>query len=344
MKIIEILKTEWPKILKIGAIVLGVIILLVFFVNLVVGPVFSQFGNSTVSQKSLGFQSSYAPVPASAPAYDKAYSSAELSVRNAYGNDASAGSAGNANSANFEVMQYNATVETRKLIQDCALVAGLKAKDYIIFQNSTIADRNCSFSFKVEKDKVEEALTVVKSLNPRDFTQNIESIKTQVEDFTSQEEILKNKQASIDDTLKNALAAYDEITDLARKTNNSDSLAKVIGSKIDILERLTNERLQVSASLENLSRQKAVQMDRLKYVNFYVYVYENKILDGQTLKDSWIASVKQFVNDVDQTLKDLSLGLIMILLSVLKYIIYLFLILFAVKLVWKFAKGIWKKQ
>jgi hypothetical protein len=340
MKIIEILKTEWPKILKIGAIVLGVIILLVFFVNLVVGPVFSQFGNSTVSQKSFGLQASYAPAPVSAPAYDKAYSSTELSTRNAYGESASAG---NANSANYEVMQYNATVETRKLKQDCAVVAGLKTKDYVIFQNSNIADRNCSFSFKVDKDNVDEVLTAVKSLNPRDFTQNIESIKTQVEDFTSQEEILKNKQASIDDTLKNALAAYDEITDLARKTNNADSLAKVISSKIDILERLTSERLQVSADLENLSRQKAVQMDRLKYVNFYVYIYENKVFDWQSLKDSWIASVKQFVDNINQTLKDLSLGLIMILLSVFKYIIYLFLILFAVKLCWKLGKGIWKK-
>jgi hypothetical protein len=343
MKILEILKTEWPKILKIAGIVLGAIIVLVFFVNLVVGPVFSQLGNSTVSQKSFGLQASYAPAPASAPSYDKAYSSTELSARNAYGEDAVTSNGGSANSANYEVMQYNATVETRKLKQDCAVVAGLKAKDYVIFQNSNIADRNCSFSFKVDKDKVEEVLAAVKSLNPRDFSQNIESIKTQIEDFTSQEEILKNKQASIEDTLKSALAAYNEITDLARKTNDADSLAKVISSKISILERLTNERLQVSASLENLSRQKAVQMDRLKYVNFYVYVYENKIFDGQSLKDSWIASVKQFVNNINQTLKDLSLGLIMILLSVLKYIIYLFLILLAIKLCWKLGKGIWKK-
>jgi hypothetical protein len=339
MKMLEILKAEWPKILKIAAIVLGVIILLVLFVNLVMGPVFSQLSNSTFGQKTFGLQVS-SPITASAPTYDKAYSSTELSIRNAYGNDAVAG---NINSANYEVMQYNATVETRKLKQDCALVVGLKAKDYIIFQNSNIAEHNCNFSFKVDKDKVDEVLAAVKSLNPRDFSQNIESIETQVEDFTSQEEILKNKQASIDDTLKNALSAYDEITDLARKTNNADSLAKVIDSKINILERLTAERLQVSADLENLSRQKAEQLDRLKYVNFYVYIYENKILDGQSLKDSWVASVKQFINNINQTLKDLSLGLVMILLSVFKYIIYLFLILFAIKLCWKFVKGIWKK-
>jgi hypothetical protein len=99
----------------------------------------------------------------------------------------------------------------------------------------------------------------------------------------------------------------------------------------------------VSAELESLSRAKAEQLDRLQYVNFYVYIYENKIFDGQELRDSWIASAKQFVVDINQTLKDVSLGLIVVLLSVLKYILYVFLIFVAIKLCWKFGKGIWRK-
>jgi hypothetical protein len=338
MELLESLKNRWPKILKIAAIILAAIVLLALFINLVIGPIFSRFGNTVVGQKNFSLQT-YAPY-ATDNAYSKDDGSLGLSIRNAYGETAVAG---NISAQDYEVMQYNATIETGKLQKDCALIAGLKSKDYIIFENSNIGEHNCNFSFKIEKDNVEEALALIKSLDPRDLSQNISTIKKEVEDFTSQEEILKNKQASIDETLKNAIAAYDEITDLAKRTNDADSLARIIDSKIGILEKLTAQRLQISADLENLSRQKAEQLDRLKYVNFYVYIYENKIFDWRSLKDSWITSAKQFVQDINQTVKDLSLGLVVVLLYAFKFILYIFLALVAVKVCWKLGKNIWKK-
>jgi hypothetical protein len=90
------------------------------------------------------------------------------------------------------------------------------------------------------------------------------------------------------------------------------------------LERLTSERLQVNTELDNLARAKAEQLDRLKYVNFYVYIYENKIIDGQVLKDYWISSSQQFVSNINQLSRDLSLGLVEIFIVIVKYLIYYF--------------------
>ena len=335
------LHINYLKILKIAAIVLGAIILLSIFVNLVMGPIFSQSKSTTMSK--LGVSSQYSSPSAGGISNYKYDSDASLSVRNVAEESAPKAASNITSAENYEVTQYSAVVETGKLKEDCALISGLKARDYVIFENSNISEHQCYFSFKIEKDKIDEVLPLVKNLKPRELSQNIESIKQQVEDFTSREEILKNKQASIDETLKSALSAYNEITILATKTNNADSLAKVIESKISILERLTAERLQVSADLENLGRSKARQLDRLKYTNFYVDIYENKIFDWQALKDSWIASAKQFVNNINQVLDDLSLGLVTVLLQILKFLLYIFIILIVAKYSWALAKKIWKK-
>ncbi|MFA5247760.1 MAG: hypothetical protein WC415_00740 [Patescibacteria group bacterium] len=331
---------KWSRALKIAAIVLGVLILLAIFVNLIAKPVISQF-NKAGFGVGMDHEDGYSGMMNASPvASPKITSDISLSTRNFASSEMAID---NSNYGNYEVTQYNATVETGKLKDDCANITELKGRDYIIFENSNTADRYCSFSFKVDKDKVEEVLKIVKDLKPRDLNQNVDSIKKEIEDFTSREEILKNKQTSIDETLKNAISAYDEITALATKTNNADSLAKVIDSKINILERLTAQRLQVSAELESLARSKAEQLDHLKYVNFYVYIYENKIFDGQNIKDSWIASAKQFVVDINKTIKDLSLGLVALLLEIFKYLIYIFLVFFAIKFCWKLGKSMWKK-
>jgi hypothetical protein len=336
------LNINWPKFLKITAIIMGAVVLLIVFINLVIGPVFSQFNRSSTTMMGVNPQSASFDSYSNVNGY-KSDAGLTLSARNAEGLAMSAQPGNISSQGSFEVTQYNATIETGKLDKDCAEISALKAKDFVIFENSNTSKHNCIFSFKVDRDKVDEVLPLIKNLKPRDLSQNIESIKKQVEDFTSREEILKNKQASIEETLKSALAAYSEITNLATKTNDAESLAKVIDSKIGIVERLTNERLQVSAELENLSRSKAEQLDRLKYINFYVYIYENKIFDGQALKDSWINSFKQFVFNINQILDDLSLGLVVIFFQILKFLLYIFIILIVAKYSWGLVKKIWKK-
>lgn len=331
---------KWQKALKITGIVLGAIIVLAIIVNLIIAPLFSGFGgsfSSNLRESMMG--GSYATgISPQASSY-KSTSDISLSTRNIASEEVMDG----VDYGNYEVTQYSATIETGKLKEDCNVVADLKGRDYVVFENSNIAERYCSFSFKVDKDKSEEVLEIIKKLKPRDIDQNIESIKKEIEDYTSREEILKNKQASIDETLENAIAAYDEITELATKTNNADSLAKVIDSKINILERLTAQRLQVSSELERLAKAKAEELDRLQYVNFYVYIYENKIFDGQNFKDYWVLSAKNFVSNSNQLLKDLSLGLVELLLIVVKYFIYIFSIIIAIRISWKLGKKIWKK-
>src|SRR3989344_993838 len=91
----------------------------------------------------------------------------------------------------FEVAQYSADIETRHLDDTCASVQALKARADVIFENANTYERGCNFTFKVERESVEDVLAVIKGLNPKDLSENIYTIKAQIDDFTSATEVLQ---------------------------------------------------------------------------------------------------------------------------------------------------------
>ncbi|MDD2656296.1 MAG: hypothetical protein PHQ18_01855 [Patescibacteria group bacterium] len=243
----------------------------------------------------------------------------------------------------YEVKDYNATIETRNLEDTCNSVSALKAREDVIFENASKYERSCNYTFKVKTASVEEILSILKDLDPKELNENVRTIKNVINDYTSEVEILEKKLASIDSTLNNAVKAYDEITDVARKTQDANALAKIIDSKIQIIEKLTQEKINITANLDILARSKAEQLDRLEYTYFNVYVQENKFVDGQNLKDSWKIAVKSFITDTNKLVQDISINLVLWVLTILQYLLYFFIVLFVAKYVWKFAKIVWKR-
>ena len=243
----------------------------------------------------------------------------------------------------FEVTQYNAFIETRKLKDTCTKISDLKAQNEIIFENANEYEHGCAYTFKVEKEKTNGILELVQGLHPRDLSENTYTIKQVVEDYTGQLEILQKKQETIEKTLSEAITAYDEITQVARRSQNADALASIVDSKVRTLERLTQERINISAQIDRLSRAKAEQLDRLKYTYFYVNVSEIQYVDGNQVKDSWRIAVQNFVRDINEVAQDITVGLIALIFVILQYVLYLFLLLFVAKYFWKVAKALWKR-
>ncbi len=275
-------------------------------------------------------------------------SSAGLSVRNVTSAPSSMpiyqdnGSTGDQAEA-FEVTEYYATIETRQLDKTCAVITDLKPRPDVIFENANEYDRGCNYYFKVKRDKADEILAIIKDLNPKELSDNTYTIKNLIDDFTGQIEILQNKLSSIDDTMKKAVSAYDEITVLATKVQNVESLAKIIDSKINIIERLTQERININSQLESIGRSKAEQLDRLEYTYFRLNIIEDKFIDVKNLKDSWKLAIKTFVHDINQIAQDISINLLGLLFLALQYIIYLLVLLVIAKYSWQLIKYIWRK-
>lgn len=344
------LSAKLPNYAKIGGAVIVAIILLAI-VYRIVEPTFNQLARRVqpgISSQSFGANYDYDYAEDEAY-FEKAISSfdvgfAEPSIAPApmpmpprddviSGDDAE----------DFEVTEYNATIETRHLEETCAEVSQLKGFDYVVFENASEYDKGCNFTFKVKHDKADEILAKIEALDPKDLSESTYTIKKRIDNLTNETEILENKKASIEATLEEAIFAYDEIAELATRTQDVESLTKIINSKLQIIERLTQEKININERLDRITRSKADQLDRLEYTYFYVNVFENKFVDGEELKDSWKAAVKSFVRDVNVLAQDISINLALLLLLAFQYGLYILILLVFVKYGWKFGKYIWKK-
>jgi len=243
----------------------------------------------------------------------------------------------------FEVTEYSAHIETRNLKDSCESISTLKVREDIIFENANEYSHGCSYTFKVTKESTDEILAFLKSMDPRELSENTYTIQKRIEDFTSQEDILKRKQETIEKTLTDAIYAYDEITRIARQSQNADALASVIDSKVRTIERLTQERINLSTQLDQLARAKAEQLDRLEYTYFNVTIFENKFVDGQELKDSWKMAIKTFVRDINTAIQDMTVGVVALLFLIAQYALYLVIVLLLAKYGWKGVVALWKK-
>jgi hypothetical protein len=241
----------------------------------------------------------------------------------------------------YEVKEYHVSVETRHLNKSCSLLADLKSKEGVIFENVSENKENCYFTFKVRTEKVAEMLAWLEGLDPESINEQTYTIKREVSYYENEVKILETKLETLDKTLADALAAYDEVVQVARARGDVAGLAQVIDSKLNSVERLTSARLEVVAQLDRLSQSKAESLDRLNYTYFYVNVVENKIVKGDDLVKSWLTSLQTLVVDFNRLLQDLSVGFVGFLFLVAKYALYGTLLIWVGKYAYRFARRVW---
>ena len=332
---------KFLQILKIGGLAILGIIVLVFLFR-IVSSSFNALDGTILSSPKAGFDKGMYFGMESVGSNADYKISPQLSTRNINSTPRQESSTGNT-AEDYEVTEYNSTIETGNLKNTCAQVSALKAKSYVIFENSNQYDTGCNFYFKVEKNHQEEILGVIKGLDPKTLVENTRTIKKMIDDYTQEEDILKKKKQTVEDTLNNAINSYDEISRVATQARDAESLAKIIDSKIRIIERLSQERINISVQLDRLSRAKIAQLDRLSYTYFNVSIYENKYVNVDDLKDSWKMAVKKFVRDVNKIFQDISINLLAVILMIFQYALYILILIITAKYGWKIAKNIWNR-
>jgi len=341
LKKIDFKKISIPKAL--GLLVLGLVIFVV--VTSVIGfafrTAFDGGGYSRgVSPSSYGVPQYYED---SADNYAYGEESMKLSRINVLPPIPGGGYATGVDAESFEITEYNGFVETGNLDKTCDVLEGLKAHDYVIFENANRNETNCNYVFKVENKEALGVLEMVKDLKPESLNENTHTIKTSVEGYTSEVEILEKKLESVEETLSDAQDAYDQVEVLATRTQDVESLAKIIDSKIQLIERLTSERINIKERIDRLNKQKADQIDRLNFTFFRIDVYEDKIVDLEGLKDSWVWEIKRLVQELSTMLQSLSTGLLVFIFKAIPIAIYLIVALFILKYGWRGAKYMWNR-
>lgn len=319
----------------------GLIIIAVLVLSLVV---LSLLGN-TLKQGGMGMsemdsKTSFGSVPNAPLYYDN--DGYELSARNVMPNTMPRNDGyTSGDSEAFEVKNYTAQIETDDLRGDCDTIAALKTRSEVIFENTSTYERGCNFTFKVAKAYIDSVLSVLESLDPKELSENVYTIKGEVDDYTSEIDILTTKLASLNQAYTEALAAYASITDLATRNGDVENLTKLIESKLTLIERLTQSRIQVAADLERMGRAKADSLDRLAYTHFSVSVTERVYIDGQAIRDSWRYAIESAIRDANTLIQDATVGLAIFIIMVLKFALYALIVLVVVRFGWGFTRKMW---
>lgn len=244
----------------------------------------------------------------------------------------------------YEVREHFASVETRKLEETCDKISDLKKLDYVIFENANVAKKSCNFTFKVKRANEAEILEIVEGLDPETLNTRIHTIKRIVDDYDSELEILEKKLASIEETLAEAQSAYDELQTLATRKVDIESLAKIIDSKLNLIERLTNQRINIRTQIDRFNKAKSEQLDRLNFVYFNVNILESLFIDFERIKDTWKEEIQAFFTNVNEMIQNVTVTLLEYVLRFLLVAVYFFVSLILLKVVWVVTKKIWKRK
>lgn len=242
----------------------------------------------------------------------------------------------------YEVKTFNATIKTRKLDETCSQISALKKREDVIFETANVGEESCNFRFKVKKAAEAEIVAFVENLKPENFNENVQSIKRTIESFDKQLEILENKLESVEDTLEKSKIAYDEVAVLATRKSDVETLAKVIDDKLNLINRLTNERIQVKQQIDRYLQNKADSLDKLNFSFFNINVFKDLIFDWKQIKDSWRFEMKAFVQNFNDVVQGISLSLVTYFVRFLQVALYFFLSVFLLKFVWVATKRIWR--
>lgn len=243
---------------------------------------------------------------------------------------------------NFEIREHSATLRTYELEETCAKITDLKKLDYVVFENANQAEKSCYYNFKVKRENEAEILEMVKSLDPETFNTNINVIKKVIDDFDSELDILDKKLKSIEETLMQAQNAYDELQKMATQEKDIESLAKIIDNKLNLIDRLTQQRIEIRTEIDRYNKAKGEQLDRLQYVYFNLNIYEDLIIDFEEIKQVWKNEIQNFFRNVNTMLQNISINLVEYILRFVIVSVYFFISLGLLKLVWIATKRIWK--
>ncbi|MFH1412864.1 MAG: hypothetical protein ABIG10_02440 [bacterium] len=350
MEFLKKFKFKPIAILKVAGLAIVAIFVIVFLFNIVGRSFDSLTLKTNIDNKGMGGFNDFEMAMESMESSDidekmGGWGDTSLSIRNtAYGIIPPQGHATGDDAEDFEITEYNGLINTAHLDETCAIVSDLKVKDYVIFENANKQDgHSCDYRFKVKNDNADEILDIIEDLDPKELSKNSYTIKQTIDDFTNEVEVLEKKKQSIEETLENAIDAYDKIMNLATQTKDVESLAKIIDSKIKIIERLTQEKITINEQLDRLTIAKSNQLDRLDYTYFNINIYKDKYIDVDNLKDSWKMAIKNFVHDINASIQGITINLLAVIFVILQYVIYLFIMLIVVKYSWKMAKYIWQK-
>lgn len=283
------------------------------------------------SESGSSFQKrAYAPSSEYAPAPNLAVTPAEPGGTGLYAEDA------------YEARAYGATIRTRDFGRVCDTLESWKPRTDVVFEEATRSDTSARYRFKTTRAAAPDILVALKALDPDNLTENTEVVKKQALAYTGELEVLRRREALLQQTLADVSAAYDELVALSKTTENVKVLATVIDDKLRYLQELSRQRIEVSREIAVLAERMADLRDRIDFVYFTVDVTTYRIFDTAALRDTWVRAVRDLVDAANTALQTLTLGFLTLCLLAIKVVFFGVLGIAGVKYGSRLAVRLWR--
>jgi len=251
---------------------------------------------------------------------------------------------GGVDAEKYEVQEYTAYYEKGNSEEICDTVEGLKPLSHVVFDSSNRSETgdSCWYSFRVERERADEVIAILKELDPREWNDNSYTIENSVSGTEFELALLNDRLDALTETINQTEEAYSDLVQIATNRGDVESLTQIIDNRINTLNRLNEQKRNTLEQIERYGRTGVQQEDQISYAHFSVSVQERKIVDWRNIGDSWINALRDLARDINNTLQGLVLGLISFVLAVVKALVYLGVLLVIVKIAWIGARRIWK--
>lgn len=242
----------------------------------------------------------------------------------------------------YETTSYSVTARSNQFDTLCETLSTLKTDSAIHFKSLNVSLNNCSAQFFVEEGKVNEVLTQFNSYHEVTIDRTTASVTRHKETIESQANIVRAQLETVEATLAEAQAAYDEIIALARSERDADALNEAIRSKLQQIDYLTSRKLNLTNQLDNYAQQAADLEERLGVVEFYANFNRLTPIQIGQHELQWSQAWKQLSNQFTMTLIGLTLSFGIFLLYILQYGFYLLVLIIVARFGWKLLQRIWQ--
>ncbi len=246
------------------------------------------------------------------------------------------------NAEDFETREYRATYEENNIDKTCKKFEDLKPLEYVVFSNANKSETYCNYTFKVESDREQEVILLIESLGPQDFNASTYTLERSITNNSNEIDILEKKIDMLDSLLSSAQSKYAAL----RTTGNASVLVQAINNEINLIERITTQKLNVQSQIDRLTNSKGVQEERVDYSQFNISVSEWKFIDLGSIGESWKFAFERFISEVSGAVQDLTIGLVLFVVKLAKFVIFLgvgiLAVVAAAKFLWSMIKKIWR--
>lgn len=243
----------------------------------------------------------------------------------------------------YETTSYSVTARTKQFDELCDTVTSLKADTQIHFKSISRSTNNCRATFFVEENAAATVLNTLNTFNGVEYTRNTTSVTRHRQQIQSQTTILQQQLASIQRSLTAAETQFDEIAEFAKENKDAATLSQAISQKLNNINTLTQQKINLVSRINNLYQQAADLEERMNVVQFDVNINRSNPIYPNQESQKWEKAWKQLSDTYTDTLIGLTAFFGIFLLGAIKYILYLLVIIVILRGLWKFIQLVWNK-